>query len=525
MLVIAPFLIWPTLATRAFDSSYLPHLYCYLAKPGLVWTHVVADSLIGLSYLAISATLAYLVYSGRRDIPFQWMFLAFGLFIVACGGTHFVEVLTIWIPVYVFSAAVKVLTAAVSVLTAVLLPFTVPRIRALVQGTRISAENTARLRVNEGRLRAITETATDGIISANSQGHILYLNQAAMRMFDYPVAEVVGQPLTVLMPERFHAAYEEGLKRFLTTREVHVIGKTVELVGKRKDGVEFPLDLSISAWEADGETFFTGILRDSTEHKKASERIRLQNALLEVANKELESFSYSVSHDLRSPLRAIHGFSGALLEDCGDSLDATGKNHLQRILAASQRMGQLIDGMLQLAHTARRTMLRETVSFSSLAEEIVSQLQKSEPDRHVWVEIAPNLTVEGDQALLHAMLQNLLGNAWKFTSKCVDARIEVGTQTQDGLPIYFVRDNGAGFDMQYAGKLFGAFQRLHDARDYPGTGIGLATVQKIIQRHGGRIWAESQVGRGSTFYFALDPPDSVTATLSVSAVTESVALY
>jgi light-regulated signal transduction histidine kinase (bacteriophytochrome) len=251
---------------------------------------------------------------------------------------------------------------------------------------------------------------------------------------------------------------------------------------------------------------------------KANQLMIRRNAELLVVNKELESFSYSVSHDLRSPLRAIHGFSVAIQEDCAATLDAQAKLYLQRILVATVRMGQLIDGMLELARTARCAMRHEQVSLSDLAGEVVSQLEKSEPDRRVTIEIAPDLVVNGDQALLHAVLQNLIGNAWKFTSNRSDARIELGTMTQEGPPVYFVRDNGAGFDMHYAGQLFGAFQRLHDAREFPGTGIGLATVQRIIQRHGGRIWAESTVGHGATFYFALETADGLPAAAASSAV-------
>ncbi|HWX53493.1 MAG TPA: ATP-binding protein [Verrucomicrobiae bacterium] len=235
--------------------------------------------------------------------------------------------------------------------------------------------------------------------------------------------------------------------------------------------------------------------------------LRLQNAQLAMANRELESFSYSVSHDLRAPLRAIDGFSGAILEDCPGQLDPVGLAHLQRVRAATTRMDHLIDGMLALARTARSAIVPEKVSLSRLAEEIVDRLQRAEPDRQVTVEIEPNLIVEGDRVLLQVMLENLLGNAWKFTSRRAGARIEFGSKAGNAPPVYFVRDNGAGFDMKYADRLFGAFQRLHDAREYPGTGIGLATVQRIIHRHGGQIWTESDLGRGATFYFSFAAAD------------------
>jgi signal transduction histidine kinase len=225
---------------------------------------------------------------------------------------------------------------------------------------------------------------------------------------------------------------------------------------------------------------------------------------LNAANKELEAFSYSVSHDLRAPLRSIDGFSQAVIEDCADRLDDQARDHLNRVRAATQHMGQLIDDLIKLARVARAEMQRETVDLSALAGEVLAALQKSEPKRRVEYSIEPGLTAEGDARLLRVMLDNLLGNAWKFTGKRPRAHIEFGAQPQEtGGPAYYVRDNGAGFDMTYAGKLFGAFQRLHTLSEFPGTGVGLATVQRIVHRHGGRVWAEGAVGKGTTFYFTL----------------------
>jgi light-regulated signal transduction histidine kinase (bacteriophytochrome) len=254
--------------------------------------------------------------------------------------------------------------------------------------------------------------------------------------------------------------------------------------------------------------------RDITERKLAEKEISELNAglerrvierttQLEAANKELEAFSYSVSHDLRAPLRSIDGFSQVLLEDYMDKLDAAGQDALKRVRAAAQRMAQLIDDMLKLSRVTRSEMRLETVDLSAMAHAVLAELQRTQPERQVDCDIAEGIVAKGDTQLLRAVLENLLGNAWKFTGKQSCARIEFGKTQHEGETTYFVRDNGAGFDMAFVNKLFGAFQRLHPVEEFPGTGIGLATVQRIIHRHGGRVWAEGALAQGATFYFTL----------------------
>jgi signal transduction histidine kinase len=233
-------------------------------------------------------------------------------------------------------------------------------------------------------------------------------------------------------------------------------------------------------------------------------RVAQRTQALTAANRELESFSYSVSHDLRAPLRAVDGFSQALLEDEGERISEDGHEHLRRLRAAATRMGQLIDDLLTLSRITRAELRREPVDLSALGRDVADTLRRSEPDRDTTFDIAPGLTTRGDPRLLRVALENLLGNAWKFTSQRSGARIELFAESQGGLPRYCVRDNGVGFDMAYAGKLFSPFQRLHRPDEFPGTGIGLATVQRIIHRHGGDIGVEAVLGGGATFCFTLE---------------------
>ena len=232
-------------------------------------------------------------------------------------------------------------------------------------------------------------------------------------------------------------------------------------------------------------------------------RVVERTAQLKAANKELEAFAYSVSHDLRAPLRSINGFSQALLEDYGDQLDGIAQDYLQRVRKASQRMGQLINDLLKLSRLTRGQLHCEHVNLSAIATEIIDELQKSYPERDVSCFVTPKLVADGDARLLSIVLENLLGNAWKFTKKRDHAKIEVGMTKKNEQTVFFVRDNGAGFEMSYADKLFTPFQRLHRTMEFEGTGIGLATVQRIIHRHGGQVWAESEVGNGATFHFTL----------------------
>ena len=253
---------------------------------------------------------------------------------------------------------------------------------------------------------------------------------------------------------------------------------------------------------------------DFTEKKRAEAEIQHLNGVLEArvlartaelegANKELEAFVYSASHDLRAPLRAIDGFSQMVVEDAAERLDDADVEHLQRVRAAAQHMGQLIDHLIALSHSARQDLLRKRVHLSDMAASVIADLRIAAPERRVEAVVQPDLVVEADSALLEVILVNLLSNAWKFTSRHETARIEVGVTDADGERAFFVRDDGAGFDPARAGHLFAPFQRLHTTAEFGGDGIGLATVQRLVARHGGRVWAEAAVEEGATFFFTL----------------------
>ncbi len=342
-------------------------------------------------------------------------------------------------------------------------------------------------------------------------GRISFWNTGVERMFGWTREEAIGEISHSLLHTEFPRPLEEIKARLFAHN--HWEG---ELLQTTKDGEHLCI-ASQWALHRDEQGKPKAILvmnNDITERKQAEREIRRLNeeleervsdrtAQLQAANKELEAFSYSVSHDLRAPLRHIDGFSQALLEDYANKLDQDGKNYLHEVRNASQEMAKLIDDLLQLARVTRGEMHSEEVNLTELARAVIADLQKREAGRKSFVNIDDALSTRGDKRLLRIVLTNLLGNAWKFTSKQERPQITFGSEQKNGEVLYFVRDNGAGFEMAYVNKLFGAFQRLHTANEFEGTGIGLATVQRIINRHGGRVWAEGTINKGATFYFAL----------------------
>ena len=353
---------------------------------------------------------------------------------------------------------------------------------------------------------AVAEIVTDAVVSADSRGFIIYVNKGGERLFGWAAAELIKRPITVLLPDRYHDSTRRGLLRFINIEPADAFGKRLRAYCAAPQRPRVSGRAVAGALGDPSGRFFTAIIRDITDRRRRDEELRAINAQLEVTNQELETFSYSVSHDLRAPVRAIDGFSAILEQDYGDRLDDRGRDCLNRVRAAAQRMYTIIDALLMLARVTREEMRRDVIDLSAVARSVANELQRSDPDRNVEFIIAPGIIGVGDASLVRVVLENLIGNAWKFTSRQKFARIEFGAIDKKGTTVYFVRDNGAGFDMVYADKLFGAFQRLHTAEEFPGTGIGLPTVQRIVRRHGGMVSAEARVGHGAMFCFTLTPP-------------------
>ncbi|MBD2014584.1 PAS domain S-box protein [Microcoleus sp. FACHB-53] len=361
-------------------------------------------------------------------------------------------------------------------------------------------------------LQSVINSTPDAIVVKDLQSRYVMINAAVCDIQGKPESEILGRDDSELFPSDTALLIMENDRRIISTGETEIIEEELLIEGVQKTYLS-----TKSVWrDAQGNAIGVILIaRDITDRKRAEQEIKELNqnlerrvtertAELKAINQELESFSYSVSHDLRAPLRGIDGFSQALLDRYVDQLDEKGKHYLQRIRTGTQRMGELIDDLLKLSRVTRSEMQRTQVDLSALAREIAAELQRTQPERQVEWAIAPRLIAYGDARLVRIVLENLLNNSWKFTSARMLARIEFDSQLQeDAKTVYFVNDNGAGFEMAYANKLFGAFQRLHSQAQFPGSGIGLATVQRIIHRHGGRVWAEGAVEQGAKFYFTL----------------------
>ena len=625
------------------SGTYMPHGFCYLWNSKLVWLHVISDSLIALSYFAIPAVLLWFVKK-RRDLPFNWVFLLFGTFIVACGTTHLMEVWNLWHGDYWLSGGIKAVTAAASVLTTVILVRVTPKalalpgfeqllqskvdlerrvsdlrdeeMRGLIReaayrdqaalldlthdaifvrdmrskitywnraserlygwqfeeaagkvsyemlrtefpmplalieaqivasgswegelvhhrrdGTEVivssrwalergadgsasaileSNRDITRSREIEKRFETLLEAAPDAMVVVDAEGAIRVINAQTEKIFGYARAELIGQPVEILLPNRYRSAHATHREGYAQAPHSRAMGAGLELYGVRKDGTEFPVEISLSPLQTEEGLLVSSTIRDVSLRREATEKIQKLNRALEQKirdldslNKELEAFSYSVSHDLRAPLRHIDGFARILAEEHTSELSTEARHYLEHIVTGANQMGGLIDDLLSLGRVGRREMSLRAASLDDLVRQAIADLPPGTENRAIDWKIEPLGETVCDPGLVKLVFSNLLSNAVKFTRTRTDPVIEVGKCSRNETLAYFIRDNGVGFDAKYADKLFGVFQRLHSQQEFEGTGVGLATVRRVVQRHGGNVWAESELGVGTTFFFTL----------------------
>jgi two-component system sensor kinase FixL len=561
------------------SGGFTPRVECGGWTAGLGWLHNLSDGLIGAAYLAIPAFLVFLIRR-RRDVPFPWMFWLFAAFLLSCGFTHLLEVVTFYLPVYRLSGLLKLLTAAVSWATVIALVPLLPRALALPSPSQLEAEIAHRrqaeealrraqeeleervrqrtaelaranealraeitqhqstgeaLRQSEARLRSVVENAVDGIITIDEAGTIQTFNPAAEKTFGYAAGEVVGHNVALLMPEPYHSEHDGYLANYLRTGQARIIGIGREVVGRRKDGSTFPMDLSVGRFTIDGRPHFTGIVRDVTERQRAKEelrraheglerRVRERTAALARANRTLEKFTRRLrqsnqdlqefasmaSHDLQEPLRKIQMFGSRLRARFHDQLDEQGQDYLRRMVAAAERMSLLIDDLLSLSRVTTRARPFVPVDLNRLTAEVLDDLEGRLQQSGGRVECGELPSIEADPVQVRQLLQNLIANALKFHRPGVAPAVRVAGEmlppaepgTSPACQLRIV-DNGVGFEEKHLDRIFTPFQRLHGRGAYEGTGMGLAICRKIVQRHGGTITARSTPGQGSTFLVTL----------------------
>ncbi len=491
-------------------DGFMPHGFCLLWRPGLVWLHVMSDTGIAASYYMIPAVLAYFI-ARRRDLPFPAIFWMFSAFILLCGTTHLMNIWVLWRPNYYVEGWIKAATAIVSITTTVMLFYYVPKGLELVGAKQLADENvklTAMVEFSEERERvtlgAIVDNVSDGIITIGQDGRIRSYNRACARLFGYAPEEVVGKKLNMLMPAAMHAEHDALLAGYLPTGGARTIGNGGrEALGLRKDGTTFPMEISITSFTLGGTKYVTGCVRDITRQKAAADERDLLLTRLMESNGELERFAYVASHDMQEPVRMMLSFSQLLQQDYESKLDEEGREYLGIISDSALRMRNMIRDLLDYARLEGGGRSTGPVNLREQWDLAVDNLQQLVAETKAELTCDELPEVRGNPMQIMRLLQNLALNAIKFQPPGQVPRVHLGVAHAQTRPVFCLRDNGVGIKPQFVEEIFEPFRRLHTWDAVPGTGLGLSICRKIVEAHGGRIWAESAEGEGTRIYFTL----------------------
>ncbi len=509
--------------THDSGGSFMPHGFCFLWRPDVLWLHIISDGLIALAYFCIPVALIYFIRT-RRDVPFQMVFLLFGAFILLCGATHVLSIWVLWHPTYYFEGAVKAMTAIASIGTMIMTVRLMPQALAIPSPDQLNEAN-AQLREANAKLEklyadseersrvtlaAIVDNAVDAIITIDEDGRIETANPACDRLFGYEPSEIVGQNIRMLMPEPYHSAHDGFLSRYARTGEGRIIGTSGrEAEGRRKDGAVFPIDLSVSGFTIDGKRHFTGIVRDITVAKQEHEARQRLLARLTESNTELERFAYVASHDMQEPLRMVLNFSQIIATDYADVLDDEGRDYLRIVGDSAMRMRDMVQDLLEYARLGREGMSLSDVDMEVELNHVLTNLKELIGDSEAIVTSDPLPFIEGNAVQIMRLLQNLIANAIKYQKPGKIPHVHVSVTPGSSDWHFTVRDNGLGIDPAFVNQVFEPFRRLHTWEAIRGSGLGLSVCRKIVDSHGGRIWATSNPGDGSVFHFTIPMPDDV----------------
>jgi PAS domain S-box-containing protein len=507
---------------RLFDSDFMPHGHCYYWQPSLVWLHVVSDGLIALAYYSLPFILYYFIRR-RPGLQGRGLILMFAGFIFACGTTHLLSIWNIWHSAYRLEGVVKAITAALSIATGIaalrlapiLVKLTSPDQLTKINETltqeiveRRKAEEELRLHIavrllaGEDKLRSCFEAASQGILGVSADGRISMVNRRTEEMFGYVREELLGRELELLLPERFRFGHVAHRNAYFAEPRVRSMGAGLELAGRRKDGTEFPIEIGLGHVQTPEGPLAFGLVSDISERRKAALALQKVNEELRRSNVEIQQFAHIASHDLQEPLRMVTSYLQLIERRYTERLDEDGKQFIQYAVDGAKRMKALITDLLVFSRAGTQVANFRVVPMNNLVQYALANLKTVIDETGTQTTIDPLPSIEVDPVLFTQVFQNLIANGIKFQKGTVP-NVHISAKLEAGQQIFSVRDNGIGIEARHIERIFRIFERLHNSEEYAGSGIGLAITRKIVERHGGKIWVESQPGIGSTFSFSL----------------------